>query len=304
MNRSFRLVLVLLLFISTLSARAQDRIPFIEQQIDSLRALKAELDEHLHAVTMEIETLESKLQQVTLKEHTNAEGVLISNMDASLRDAPTPGAQVIRTIPQHTMLEAIDFNGAYWKVRYENSEGWVMRMFVNEGEGAEAIKTRFKARSDENPVVRLASSTSNYDRAGKPLLITGFDISTNTAGGISIQYAFEHLDTTRSVREITFLITPYNDEGMVEPGKNSGVSTRRLRRFGPVTAFDGLQRYQFENVWYNEDISCIQLDQVRILYDDGTRRSYSHDIDKILAGDITNQCQILAAENEGQSAKY
>ena len=276
---------------------AQDSINEIEQAIDSLRVTRSSLSRQLKNLDQEISTLESRLQEYATKELTGAKGVVITNMDASLRDEPMPGATVIRTIPPNTVVEALDFNGAYWKVRYDNTEGWIMRVFVNEGEGATAIKEEASTNIALRDKLENARHNWAKEREGKPFLITDFGLHKNTAGGIIIQYAFEHLDSTRTVREVVFSITPYNSEGGVERGKNSGVSTRRLRRFGPVSVYDGTQRFQFDNVWYNENIECAELKRIDIAYSDGTRSSFTRDINTILSNDILNSCQITAAES-------
>lgn len=288
-------VFILLVFFQAPRAHAQDNILTLEQTIDSLRVTRADLTRHLNSIDKELERLESRLQEHFVRELSGARGVLVTNMDASLRDEPMPGATVIRTIPQNTIVEALEYNGAYWKVRYENAEGWVMRMFVNEGEGADELKK--DSESGDALMKELATARQGWEkeRNGKSFLIKDFDLHTNTAGGISIQYSFEHLDSTRTIREVIFSITPYNSEGVIERGKNSGVSTRRLRRFGPVSVYDGEQRFQFENVWYNENIECAELNRIDIAYSDGTRSSYSKDIDTILASDILNSCKITAA---------
>ena len=297
MIRTFLGVFSILIFLHTHVTYAQENINDIEQAIDSLKATRSSLARQMKHLDKEINALEFRLQEHATKELTGARGVVMTNMDASLRDEPTPGATVIRTIPQNTVVEALDYNGAYWKVRYDNAEGWIMRVFVNEGEGATAIKEEASISVALRDGLDTARKNWAQERDGKPFLITDFDLHTNTAGGISIQYAFEHLDSTRTIREVVFSITPYNSEGGVERGKNSGVSTRRLRRFGPVSVYDGTQRFQFDNVWYNENIECAELKRIDIAYSDGTRSSFARDINTILTNDILNSCQITAAES-------
>ena len=290
-------VLSILLLLQASDTYAQQSIDEIEKAIDTLKATRSELATELKNIDQQIGRLESRLQEHAMKELTGAKGVVVTNMDASLRDEPMPGGTVIRTIPQSTIVEVLDYNGEYWQVRYENVEGWVMRVFVNEGEGAASIKEEASARGALLVELDDARQVWQKEREGKPFLITDFDLQTNTAGGISIQYAFEHLDSTRTVREVVFSITPYNGEGAVERGKNSGVSTRRLRRFGPVSVYDGTQRFLFENVWYNENIECAELKRIDIAYSDGTRTSFSRDINNVLTSDILNSCQITAADS-------
>ena len=276
---------------------AQERMHIVERKIDSLRVIKAGLHEHLRSVSQELGYLETELNQFHFKNDNDVEAIVITNMDASLRHKPAPGASIIRTIPQNTMLEAIAYQGAYWKVRYEEAEGWVMRLFVNEGEGAERVKEKVIYQEDELVDSLMASQKWKRERRGKSFLITDLGHHINSAGGISIYYAFEHLDSTRALREITLSVTPFNAQGDVEKGENSGATTRRLRRFGQVTVADGSQRFQFDNVWYNELIRCVQIDRIDLTYANGTRQSLRKEkIRAVLAGDLDNNCRTTSEE--------
>ena len=290
------LSLLCVLLAQTTLVFAQEEIDKISVRVDSLKQVQENLKQQLRTVEEEIAQLEVRLQEHAVKEQIDARGVVTTNMDASLRDEPMPGANIIRTIPQNVVLEALDYNGAYWKVRYKNTEGWVMRLFVDEGEGAALIKAEALSAANEEGGMDIQKERWMQERRGKTFLITAFDLVTNSAGGISIKYAFEHLDSTRTVQEVVFSITPYNNDGVVERGRNSGASTRRLRRFGPVSVYDGEQRFQFENIWYNNKIECAQLDRIDISYANGARRSYSRDVDTLLSSHIDNDCTITAAE--------
>ncbi len=173
-----------------------------------------------------------------------------------------------------------------------------MRLFVDEGQGADELKQRLAAAGRNGSAsLMLASSELASERLGKRFLVTDFGIHPpNSAGGVSVYYAFEHLDSTRTVREVTFSITPYNVDGLKEKGVNSGASTKRLRRFGPISVHDGEKQYQFENVWYNGEIRCAQIDRLDIVYTDGSRTSHRQDVENVLSGAIQNDCTITTAD--------
>lgn len=298
------IALVLTSSISTLSAStssAQNGLLKVEQlqgRVDSLAAKKARIQQQLETVNTELAAAEALLQLHQLEDVDTESVVLLTNMDASLRSRPSPDGRVIRLLPVKTPLIATDFNGAYWKVRYEGVEGWVMRLFLDEGEGATILKQKLAAAriaAGDNP--QAGRDQLAEERLGKRFLVTEFGIHPpNSAGGVSIYYAFEHLDSTRTVREVTFSITPFNDEGLKEKGMNSGASTKRLRRFGPISVHDGEKQYQFENVWYNGAIRCAEIDRIDIVYTDGSRASHRQDVGSILSGGIENDCTLTAAD--------
>ncbi len=314
MRRLFTAFL-LLLFLSVLPAGAQDnadeksamheqhkkeqqaKLERLQTTVDSLHTLKNQLTRHLNSVELQMRDAEALLHLHRMEQMDDESVVLMTNMEASLRTRPSPDGRVIRILPGKTPLIAADFNGAYWKVRYQGIEGWVMRLFVDEGPEAALLKQKFQA--DENASPRPGTLTGKLaaERIGKDFLVTDFGIHPpNSAGGVSIYYAFEHLDSTRTVREVTFSITPFNADGAKEKGLNSGASTKRLRRFGPITVHDGERQYQFENVWYNSAISCAQIDRVDIVYTDGSRVSHRQDLAPVLSSSIPNDCTITTAE--------
>lgn len=297
-NRMLRITLALcLLLFYAFPVYAQGDVKEIEIQVDSLKNVHEMLSIQLKNLESQIAEMEAQLHEHIVKEQIHARGVVTTNMDASLRDEPMPGANIVRTVPQNTIVEALAYNGAYWKVRYKNTEGWVMRLFVDEGEGAELVKQESSSVATTEESMDAQKELWMREREGKKFLLTAFDLLPNSAGGISVQYAFEHLDSTRTIQEVVFSLTPYNESGAIERGRNSGASTRRLRRFGPVSVYDGEQRFQFENIWYNEKIECIQIDRIDISYANGTRNSFYKDVDTLLSSDIDNDCSITAADS-------
>ncbi len=296
-----RLIAALLLVLCYSQVKAQNNTVDIGQlqgRIDSLATLKKQLERQINVVSGEIDRTVALLKLRQMEEVDHESVVLMTNMEASLRSRPSPEGRVVHILPEKTLLVAEDYNGVYWKVKFNGIEGWVMRLFVDEGPGAENMKQKMQAsHAMEQVNPQLGANRLIEERMGKAFLITDFGIHPpNTAGGVSIYYAFEHLDSTRTVREVTFSITPFNTEGLVEKGIHSGASTKRLRRFGPISVQDGERQYHFENVWYNSNIRCAQLDRVDIVYTDGSRKSHRQDIDNILLQAIENDCTVTTAD--------
>ena len=77
----------------------QDAVTHIQTQIDSLKNVRKSLTKQLQRVEEDIAEMEARLIEHTVIEQIDARGVVTTNMDASLRDAPMPGANIIRTIP-------------------------------------------------------------------------------------------------------------------------------------------------------------------------------------------------------------
>lgn len=299
MRRLIGAILLLQICVFTTANAQEGKLEQMQAGLDSLHAVKKELTRQLRAVELEISNAEAMISLHQAAQVDEESVVLVTNMEASLRSRPSPDGRVIRILPEKTPLVAAGYNGAYWKVRYQGIEGWVMRLFVDEGAGAGRLKQKLLAAGADSSAY-VEPGTLAEDRQGKDFLVTDFGIHPpNSAGGVSIYYAFEHLDSTRTVREVTFSITPYNAEGSKEKGMNSGASTKRLRRFGPITVHDGERQYQFENVWYNNAIQCAQIDRIDIVYTDGSRKSHRQHVADVLASSIENNCAITTAEDMG-----
>ncbi|MEZ4702132.1 MAG: hypothetical protein R2834_17490 [Rhodothermales bacterium] len=294
-----RFVPVVLLVCGTLTAGAQSPTPDVQAlqtRIDSLQHVRDGLQTALLDVDGQLERLRAEQRRIEFEQLESADVVLQTNMDASMRSLPSPASRVVQLVPAGTPLAAIDFEGAYWKVRFEGREGWIMRVFVDEGPTADAFKKLIAERG------RLTTDESEMhwdwraEAEGKPLLITSFGVHPpNSAGGIAAYYTVAQIDSSSVIRDITLHVTPYDASGKKQTS-HSGVSTRPLRRFGPISA--GERQFDFENVWYNEAIQCIVVDRIDVTYTNGRYASYSRNVDDVLSSRVDNDCAVTAAHVE------
>ncbi len=282
-----------------LAPESPDSASALAARIDSLQQQRVGLQAALREVEAQLQEAGAALRRLEFRQHGASEVVLLTNMEASMRVQPSPGARVVQLLPEGTPLAGIDFDGAYWKVRHDGLEGWVMRVFVDEGADAEA----FKRMVAENGRLTADGQGDRWDwrseREGKTLLVTDLGVHPpNSAGGISVFYAVAHLDSASTLRDIALRVTPYDAAGKRQTGRNSGVSTRQLRRFGPLSVGDGVRQFDFENVWYNEDIVCVVVERIDVTYTDGRRASFVRNVADALSRRIDNDCAVEAASIE------
>ena len=283
---------LIFLLIFSVSAVGQD-VEMLRAELDSLARLESRLEIQLEQLRAQKNAIQLRLRSSAVSAVDRGSVYLQTNMDASLRSEPRPAARVLQVVSKESSVLAVDYDGAFWKVRHRGVEGWIMRPFLDESEEAvqmrEVIEASGRLTSDAG--TNRTSGIQAKDRYGKPLLITAFGIHPpNSAGGVGIYYAFEHLDSTRAIRDISFTFTPYNRSGEIERDSNSGVATKRVRRYGPISVFDGERAYETENFWYNQEIDCMEIDQVYIRYSDGTHRRWK-EVEALLPSGIKNDCR-------------
>lgn len=96
----------------------------------------------------------------------------------------------------------------------------------------------------------------------------------NSAGGVSVWFSFKN-ETGKTIKYANFWFTPYNAVGDAVSCSIKRKSTDGVRYTGPL-ATGGIDKGIFwENAWYNNSISRVNLDEVAIEYMDGTREIVS-----------------------------
>lgn len=91
----------------------------------------------------------------------------------------------------------------------------------------------------------------------------------NSAGGYSVKLNFKN-NTDKTIKYAIFFITPYNSVNDPVQCSISFESTDGLKYTGPL-APSGIATYRlWENVWYNNSISRVQLEHIMVIYMDDT----------------------------------
>ena len=139
-------------------------------------------------------------------------------------------------------------------------------------------------------------SASNAQNDENPILIwdTGCR-APNYAGGIGVFINFTN-KSDKTFKYVYFHLTPYNEVGDPEFDSISGHSAKVVKCIGPFAPGENNQdnhKNNWENVWYNYNITCFQIDSVSIDYMDG---SSDYDIlgQDVVREDVDNCCLVLS----------
>jgi len=93
-------------------------------------------------------------------------------------------------------------------------------------------------------------------------------MSTNSADGISINFAIYNFSEEETVKYMRTTWELYNEVGDPTTGENSGSATAKVRLTGPVSPMEGAST-TFENIWYSSTGTCAELIGLQVEYMNG-----------------------------------
>jgi hypothetical protein len=96
----------------------------------------------------------------------------------------------------------------------------------------------------------------------------------NSADGVNVSIAWNNL-SPKEIKYITFTVKPYNAVDDVVFCNVSGDASYSLKVTGPIKAWnmDDNEFHFWENVWYNNTIKRIEIEQIDIIYMDNSEVS-------------------------------
>ena len=120
-----------------------------------------------------------------------------------------------------------------------------------------------------------------------PFMIVNFvSDAPNSAGGVSV-YTVPRITSPKTIKYVNFTVEPYNAVGDIQSGQIRNESKMTLEKVGPFTFGDKVTLWGWDNVWYNQTITCVELLSVDVEYMDGSKETYKGDtLSKVLAPEI------------------
>lgn len=157
-----------------------------------------------------------------------------------------------------------------YEVSYKKYEGYT-------------TETCFEVVSEEE--IGDISRYNNYvDSLRKEGLSVILDVAEgsepNSSGGVDYEIEIYNNSREKTIKYINIEATPYNAVGDKVWGSIKEKSKSTMEGVGPVEPF-GHAYFNFENVWYNSTISCVEMNKMTVEYVDGSRFIYVNDLSKI-----------------------
>jgi len=176
---------------------------------------------------------------------------------------PTGG---IVSIENHIEKSALD----QYKVSYKKYEGYT-------------TGSCFERVSEDN-IYDLKQYNSYIDSLRKEGLSVIIDVAEggepNSSGGVDYEVEIFNNSREKTIKYVTFEATPYNPVGDKVWGRIEEKSRYTMEGVGPIEPF-GHAYFNFDNVWYNSTISCVEMNKMVVEYVDGTSFIYINDLPKI-----------------------
>jgi len=198
---------------------------------------------------------ESEYSPVEIKPDS-AKVFIESSSLGTIYESPDYTGETYRSFPISDKYEAIDYKGRYFIIQAEGKIGYVIEFDVKDNEKKSNAKIE--------------------------------DI--NSAGGVS--FSIEWLNSsTKAIKYVYFTVVPYNRVDDIQSCRISGRSSFTGKVTGPIEPENPHKISYWENAWYNNTISCIEITTVKVEYMDGSSYVYIKEIPKILDKDFKNNCK-------------
>tara|TARA_B100000902_G_scaffold106408_1_gene108293 strand:- start:47 stop:931 length:885 start_codon:yes stop_codon:yes gene_type:complete len=161
---------------------------------------------------------------------------------------------------------------------------------INSGLGKDTLFT------NKSSLINYLTERNVYRRLNKnpkhPIEIESIIVSNiNSAGGVDIEINWHYLNKKKDIKYIVFTVMAFNSVGDAVSGSYSG-SKVNLEATGPIEAgaYTKYNNYGWENVWYNNTISCAKIVKVNVTYMDGSNYIYVNELDKISSPYLKYYC--------------
>jgi hypothetical protein len=141
----------------------------------------------------------------------------------------------------------------------------------------------FKMVTEENidDIERYNSYVDSLRKEGLSVIV---DVAEgdepNSSGGVDYEVEVFNNSRERTIKYVTFEAVPYNPVGDKVRGTIKERSSASMEGVGPIEP-SGHAYFNFDNVWYNSTISCVELKKMIVEYVNGSQFVYLNDLSKI-----------------------
>lgn len=122
-----------------------------------------------------------------------------------------------------------------------------------------------------------------------PILMTSFWTNKpNSVGGVTVRGFYYVLASSENpIKYIDLEVVPYNAVDDVVSSSIDGKTIAKLRITGPLVEIKGEQIPAiWDNVWYNNSISCVQLNSITFEFMNGDKKTYDNNFDDIMSDQL------------------
>jgi hypothetical protein len=166
----------------------------------------------------------------------------------------------------------------YTRVAHEGVRGWLSNR---------SIMTKPEEREYRRKIVaqrRRARQKVEYIQSlrekGYTIAVARQTIEKNSAGGVSPGLGVVNISDSKTVKYLRVTWKLFNPVGDPTQGQNSGRSTFETRLVGPIEPEESGYS-EFDNAWYSEVGSCVEIRRIEVEHIDGSSFTYVDDLAEI-----------------------
>lgn len=216
---------------------------------------------------------------------------LVVDISTEIKVEPGPSGKGVKEVPQGSILVIEGYDKAskfsttyYYKVSYDGEGGYVSDNFVQKVDD-----------SNRSEVLSYNRKKENLREKGMELILFSSGVRVGSADGASFFADILNNSNDKTIKYVKFHVVPFNPVGDVVSGEVEGESEKVVRAVGPIEPGKPAS-FNFDNVWYNSTIDCVELRRVDVEYMNESSYKYIEDLEKI----VKNEEEV---EIEGECSK-
>ena len=109
-------------------------------------------------------------------------------------------------------------------------------------------------------------------------------------GMVGVGLYFNFIDETRSIVDLGITVKPYDSYGLLVIGKFRENVPALLKLNGTVSVMAEPVWLEWEKIWKDPNVTCVELQSVKVVYDDGSQEFYFRNL-KEIAGEGLPSCR-------------
>lgn len=105
-------------------------------------------------------------------------------------------------------------------------------------------------------------------------------------GMVGVGLFFNYTDDKRSIVDLGITVKPYDSYGLLVIGKFRENVPALIKLDGTVSAMGEPVWLEWERIWKDPNVTCVEVQSVKVVYDDGTQEFFFRNIRDVLGADM------------------
>ncbi len=225
------------------------------------------------------------------------------------------------TLNANDSAKVLSYSSSWWKVAFNGKIGYLpyqpttyqieLKSAVLQKEKDEE-KQKIEKQKDDSLKAEIEKKQKiekqkedELTQKGIPLIIYNLRFTNLEPYDefLDFEVDWKYINDKKVLKYIYFTVVPYNRVGDIvthETTRNHYYLESEWKVTGPFESGEG-SSIQCETSWYRtsyNEITCIELTKVKVVYMDGSQYTYINDLPNILDSDFKNSCRYIRKESD------